>query len=90
VTRDTTQLVAKVDVRRVSDPAAYVRDLLTAAHVEPLAVEEVFPGLATGHSAGLVTVTLGRTAGAAAAIKVLEGDISIVHAGKPAVRRPKR
>ena len=53
---DAVKLIVKVDPKRSKDPARHVSKCC-AAPVEGR-VEEVFPGLRDGSSAGLVTVTL--------------------------------
>lgn len=85
------ELVVKVDVGRVDDPAAHVSAVLR--RVAPGATaEEVFPGLRDGASAGLVTVRFTPAATDAArrtCVSALTADpaVSSVHA--PKSRRPR-
>jgi hypothetical protein len=85
-----SEIVVKVDVRRVNDPAAHV-----AAVVRPVApgatAEEVFPGLRDGASAGLVTVHFTRAVDAAArraCLSALTADPFISSVHEPKSRRP--
>ena len=84
------ELIVKVDVARAKDPAAHVVRLLKG--VAPSATaEEVFPGLRTGASAGLVAVRLPGAAGAKlqhACREALEGDKAIAYVDEPKRRRP--
>jgi hypothetical protein len=84
------ELIVKVDPTHADDPARYVTRVLRAAG-ETGRVEEVFPGLRSGASAGLVSVSLTDTGDAKtrrATLKLLRGDAAIayVHTTKP--RRP--
>jgi hypothetical protein len=84
------KLIVKVDPARSTDPAAHVSKVLRSAggggHVE-----EVFPGLRTGSSAGLVTVTLPDSAEAThrATLKALRDDEAISYVEAPKARRPR-
>jgi hypothetical protein len=83
------ELIVKVDLARASNPAEYVATVLE--RVAPAATaEEVFPGLRTGASAGLVTVRCPGAAAAAqrACIAALEGDAAIAYVSEPKRRRP--
>jgi hypothetical protein len=55
--RPRVKLIVKVDPKRSKDPAKHVTKVLRDVG-ESGSVEEVFPGLRTGSSAGLVMVTL--------------------------------
>jgi hypothetical protein len=87
-------LIVKVNPARAADPAAHVaRVLKDAGALPPARVEEVFPGLRTGHSAGLVSVAVPDTwasADRASAIAALEHDDAIEYAQASKPRRPKR
>lgn len=81
----------KVDVARATDPVAHVRRILRGiAESSDIRVEEIFPALRAGHSAGLMTVHLPHAAGSPeheASIKALEGDDAVVYVQEPKRRR---
>lgn len=85
------KLIVKVDLSRAEDPAAHVAAVLKG--VAPSATaEEVFPGLRTGASAGLVTVHLPDAAGPAAqraSVAALNGDGAIAYVDDPKRRQPR-
>lgn len=86
-----SEIVVKVDVRRVDDPAAHVASML--GRVAPGATaEEVFPGLRDGASAGLVTVRFTHavdTASRRACLRALSADPAVTSAHEPKRRRPR-
>jgi hypothetical protein len=85
----TVELIVKVDLNRAKDPAAHVSRLLSA--VAPKAsTEEVFPGLRSGASAGLVSVRLPCARGSKehrASVKALREDAAIAYVQEPKPRR---
>jgi hypothetical protein len=84
------KLTIKVDLKRSNDPVAHVRSVLHGAGAAG-AVEEVFPGLRDGASAGLVAVTLPDTLDPAvrrAALKALRHDEAIAYVEAPKPRHP--
>jgi hypothetical protein len=84
------KLIVKVDPKRSKDPAKHVSQVLRSAG-ESGRVEEVFPGLRNGSSAGLVTVTLPDatdTKVRRAALKALRDDEAISYVDTPKPRRP--
>jgi hypothetical protein len=84
------KLIVKVDPKRSKDPAKYVIKVLRGAG-EGGRVEEVFPGLRSGSSAGLVTVTLPQAPDAKArraTLKALRDDEAISYVNAPKTRRP--
>jgi len=85
------KLIVKVDPRRAKDPAKHVTKLLsTAASTSGVRVEEVFPGLRDGSSAGLVSVELddGQDGKAhRAAVKALRDDEAVSYVNTPKARR---
>jgi len=84
------KLIVKVDPRRSKDPARHVSKVLRGAG-RKCRVEEVFPGLRDGSSAGLVSVTLPDepdTKGQRAALKALREDEAISYVDTPKTRRP--
>lgn len=85
------ELIVKVDLARATDPVKHVTRVLEA--VAPSATaEEVFPGLRTGASAGLVTVHLPGTAGSKAhraSVAALNGDAAVAYVDEPKRRRPR-
>ena len=84
------KLIVKVDITRSKDPAGHVSDVLRAT-AEGSEVEELFPGLRTGSSAGLVTVTLPEGIDRKtreAAVKALREDEAIAYVNTPKTRRP--
>ena len=84
------KLIVKVDPRRSKDPARHVSNVLRGAG-EKCRVEEVFPGLRDGTSAGLVSVTLPDEPDKKvrrAALKALRDDAAISYVDTPKTRRP--
>ena len=84
------KLIVKVDVNRSKDPARHVSKVLRGAG-ESGRCEEVFPGLRTGSSAGLVAVTLPDapdTKARRATLKALREDEAIAYVDTPKTRRP--
>ena len=84
------KLIVKVDPKRSKDPAKHVSKVLRGVG-EGGRVEEVFPGLRSGSSAGLVTVTLpdGRaTKARRATLKALREAEAISYVDTPKTRRP--
>jgi hypothetical protein len=85
------KLIVKVDVARTKDPAAHVRQVLRAAGADGK-VEEVFPDLRSGASAGLVSITLSEPVDVASrerTIAALRADDAIVYVETPSTRRPR-
>lgn len=83
------KLIVKVDPTRSKDPAKHVRKVLRGAG-EGGRVEEVFPGLSSGSSAGLVAVTLPDAPDAKArraTLKALRDDEAIAYVDTPKTRR---
>jgi hypothetical protein len=83
------KLIVKVDVTRSKDPARHVSKLVRGAG-EGCRVEEIFPGLRTGASAGLVEVTLPDAPDAKArraTLKALRDDDAIAYVDTPKTRR---
>jgi hypothetical protein len=83
------KLIVKVDPHRSKDPAKHVSRVLRGAG-ERGRVEEVFPGLRSGSSAGLVTVTLPDapdTKVRRATLKALREDDAISYVDTPKTRR---
>jgi hypothetical protein len=84
------KLIVKVDPKRSKDPAKHVSRVLRDAGKSGR-VEEVFPGLRTGASAGLVCVTLPDapdTKSRRAALKALRDDEAISYVDTAKTRRP--
>lgn len=84
------KLIVKVDPKRASDPAKHVSKLLRGAG-ERGDVEEVFPGLRSGSSAGLVSVNLPEAPSAKTrrtTLKTLRDDEAIAYVETPKRRRP--
>lgn len=84
------KLIIKVDPKRSKDPAKHVSKVLRGAG-EGGRVEEVFPGLRRGSSAGLVAVTLPDapdTKARRATLKALRDDKAISYVDTPKTRRP--
>ncbi len=84
------KLIIKVDPKRSNDPARHVSKVLRGAG-EGGRVEEVFPGLRSGSSAGLVTVTLPDapdTKARRATLKALREDQAISYVDMSKTRRP--
>lgn len=88
----TVALIVKVDTSGATNPAAHVRRILDAADIPDVGVEELFPGLRTGSSAGLVSVTLRRDQPEAqeAATAALRNAARIVYVEEPKHRTPRR
>lgn len=83
------KLIVKVDPKRSKNPARHVSKVLRGAG-EGGRVEEVFPGLRSGSSAGLVTVTLTDAPDAKvrrATLKALRDDDAISYVDTPKTRR---
>jgi hypothetical protein len=84
------KLIVKVDPKRSRDPAKHVSKVLRSVGKRGR-VEEVFPGLRTGASAGLVAVTLPGSPGTKAqraTVKALQDDDAIAYVDTPKPRRP--
>ena len=84
------KLIVKVDPKRSKDPARHVSKVLRAV-AKGGRVEEVFPGLRSGASAGLVAVTLPDSRDAKAqraTLKALRDDDAISYVDRPKTRRP--
>jgi hypothetical protein len=84
------KLIVKVDPKRSTNPAKHVTKLLRGTGQRGR-VEEVFPGLRSGSSAGLVAVTLPDapdTKGRRATLKALRDDEAISYVNTPKTRRP--
>jgi len=86
------KLIVKVDPKRSKNPARHVSKVLRGTGTGPgVRVEEVFPGLRDGSSAGLVTVTLPDAPDAKtqrATLKALRDDEAICYVNTPKPRRP--
>ena len=83
-----TQLIVKVDPKLSKEPAKHVTRVLKSAGKRGR-VEELFPGLVTGSSAGLVSVTLADAAASKrAVVKALRDDEAIRYVETPKPRRP--
>ena len=83
------KLIVKVDPKRSKSPARHVSNVLRGAG-EGGRVEEVFPGLRNGSSAGLVTITLPDapdTKARRATLKALREDEAISYVDTPKTRR---
>ena len=90
-TGDAVKLIVKVDPTRSKDPAKHVSQVLRGAAAKGDLVEEVFPGLRSGSSAGLVSVKLDDKCDAKtqrAAVKALRDDEAISYVDTPKTRRP--
>ena len=85
--RTIVKLIVKVDPKRSKDPAKHVSKVLRNAG-EGGHVEEVFPGLRSGSSAGLVAVTLPDAKSRRATLKALREDDAISYVDTPKTRRP--
>ena len=81
------KLIVKVDPKRSKDPAKHVSKVLRNAG-EGGHVEEIFPGLRSGSSAGLVAVTLPDAKSRRATLKALREDDAISYVDTPKTRRP--
>jgi hypothetical protein len=84
------KLIVKVDPKRARDPAKHVAKVLRDAG-SGCRAEEVFPGLRSGASAGLVSVQLPDAPDAKsrrATIKALRDDEAIAYVDTPKPRRP--
>jgi hypothetical protein len=81
------KLIVKVDPKRSKDPAKHVSKVLRNAG-EGGHVEEIFPGLRSGSSAGLVAVTLPDEKSRRATLKALREDDAISYVDTPKTRRP--
>jgi hypothetical protein len=86
------EITVKVDTSRTEDPVAHVRRVIgSVAGAEPAQVEEVFPGLRSGSSAGLLSVRLRCEPGSKAhrsTVKALRDDEVVVYVEEPKGRRP--
>ncbi|MEO8576431.1 MAG: hypothetical protein ABI556_07020 [Gemmatimonadales bacterium] len=83
------KLVVKVDTKLAKQPAEHVSKVLHTTG-EAGSVDEVFPGLRSGSSAGLVTVTLPDSSDAKvrrATLKALRDDEAISYVDTPKPRR---
>jgi len=88
--KKSVRLVVKVDPSRSQNPAKHVSNVLRKAGHDGR-VEEVFPGLRSGSSAGLVSVNLSEAAdpkATRAAVKALRDDEAIAYVNPPKPRRP--
>ena len=84
------RLIVKVDPKRSKHPARHVSKVLRDVG-EGGRVEEVFPGLRSGSSAGLVSVNLPGASDAKqkrAILKALRDDEAIDYVNTPKIRRP--
>lgn len=84
------KLIVKVDPTRSKDPAKHVSKVLRGKG-EKGRVEEVFPGLRDGASAGLVHVTLPDALDAKtrrATVKALRDDEAVSYVNTPKARGP--
>jgi hypothetical protein len=84
------KLIVKVDPKRSKDPAKHVSKVLRGVGKRGR-VEEVFPGLRSGASAGLVAVTLPGAPDIKtrrATLKALRDDDAISYVDTPKTRRP--
>ena len=84
------KLIVKVDPKRAKDPAKHVSKVLRGAG-DTGNVEEVFPGLRSGSSAGLVSVNLPAAPDAKTrrgTLKALREDDAIAYVEQPKPRRP--
>jgi hypothetical protein len=87
---NAVKLIVKVDPKRSKSPAKHVSKVLRDAG-EGGHVEEVFSGLRSGSSAGLVTVSLPDAPDAKkkrAILKALRDDEAIAYVNTPKTRRP--
>jgi len=86
------EIIVKVDTKRTKDPVAHVRRVLGAvAGSRAATVEEVFPDLRTGESAGLLSVQLPCEPGSKAhrlSVRALRDDETVVYVEEPKRRRP--
>jgi hypothetical protein len=86
------ELIVKVDLGRAADPVAHVRRVLGAVpDGVPASVEEVFPEVRAGASAGLLSVRLKCEPGSKAhrlSAKALRGDEAVVYVEEPKPRKP--
>jgi hypothetical protein len=85
-----TKLIVKVDPSRSRNPAKHVTRVLRGVGAAGR-VDEVFPGLRSGSSAGLVAVTLrdaADTSAQRATLKALRDDKAIAYVDTPKPRRP--
>jgi hypothetical protein len=89
------EIVIKVNRQRVKDPAAHVTTIVrrAGARCAPRArAEEIFPGLESGHSAGLVSLELPDDVAPEDSDRILQAlrnDDSIEYANRPAPRTVK-
>jgi hypothetical protein len=87
------EIIVKVDARKVSEPAAHVgRAVARAVAGAGIEIEEVFPGLRTGRSAGLVSLRLPDGLAAPAReslIEALREDEAVEYVETPKPRRPR-
>ena len=84
------KLIVKVDPKLSKEPAKHVSRVLKSAGGRGRG-DELFPGLATGSSAGLVSVTLPDDEvpkGNRAVLKALRDDEAIRYVETPKPRRP--
>ncbi|OGK80488.1 MAG: hypothetical protein A2X52_03485 [Candidatus Rokubacteria bacterium GWC2_70_16] len=85
-------IIVKVDTKRTKDPVAHVRRVLGAVPgSRAVTVEEVFPDLRTGASAGLLSVHLPCDPGSKAhrlSVRALRDDEAVVYVEGPKRRRP--
>jgi len=89
------EIVVKVDRSRIKDPADHVKKIVRRARglrrMAPQA-EEVFPGLDTGRSAGLVSLQLPddiTPADGETILQALRNDASVEYANRPPGRSVK-
>jgi len=87
------EIIVKVDAKKVAEPATHVgRAVERTAGGAGIQVEEVFPGLKSGHSAGLVSLQLPDRLSPAtreALLRALDDDEVIEYVEVPKPRRPR-
>jgi hypothetical protein len=90
VASTTVELIVKVDPAKAKDPAAHVRRVLASAGIADARAEEVFPGLRTGESAGLVSIAVPAAIPETQrlAVQALKDDTAIRYVQEPKRRKP--
>jgi hypothetical protein len=90
VARTTVELIVKVNPAKAKDPPAHVRRALANAGIPDVRAEEVFPGLRTGESAGLVSVAVPTETPETLrlAVQALKDDKAVVYVQEPKRRKP--
>ena len=86
------EIIVKVDPARAGEPAEHVREVVGATQPGLVEVEEVFPGLRSGRSAGLVSLTLpDQLASSAreAVLAALRSDAAVEYVEAPKPRRAR-